>query len=284
MLRSPVRALVPGDEDKLLALCDEDPVANVFLAGRVETVRSVAPHRLGGEVWGYFSRGRLVSACWAGANLVPVQATPEAIEAFALRARRSRRRAVSIVGPADAVTAMWEHLRDFWGPAREVRAEQPLMVIDGPARTAPDPAVRLAAMGDFDVVVPAAVAMFCEEVGYSPLGSDGGVMYRQRIAELVGGHRTYARFTEQETPRRVVFKADLGCVSAAAVQIQGVWVDPEYRGQGLSVSGMAAVVEHCRARGDARISLYVNGFNERAIRAYERVGFHRVGTFATVLF
>ena len=32
------------------------------------------------------------------------------------------------------------------------------------------------------------------------------------------------------------------------------------------------------------MSLYVNDFNTRAIRAYERVGFTTVGAFATVLF
>ena len=32
------------------------------------------------------------------------------------------------------------------------------------------------------------------------------------------------------------------------------------------------------------VSLYVNGYNVRAVRTYERVGFRRVGTFATVLF
>lgn len=284
MLRSPVRALVPGEEEDLLALCREDPVSNVFLAGRVQAVRSVASHRLGGEVWGYFSRNRLVSACWVGANLVPVQATEETALAFAAKARRSARRAVSIVGPADVVMVMWDRLADSWGPAREVRENQPLMEITGPPRVPVDPTVRLATMSDFEVVVPAAIAMFSEEVGYSPLGNDGGVLYRQRVAELVGGQRTFASFTDLDSPRRVVFKADLGCVSDEAVQIQGVWVNPHYRGQGLSVGGMATVVQQCQARGNQRISLYVNGFNERAIRAYERVGFTRVGTFATVLF
>jgi predicted GNAT family acetyltransferase len=47
---------------------------------------------------------------------------------------------------------------------------------------------------------------------------------------------------------------------------------------------MAAVVRIVRARFAPSVSLYVNGFNVRAIRTYERVGFRRVGTFATVLF
>jgi predicted GNAT family acetyltransferase len=32
------------------------------------------------------------------------------------------------------------------------------------------------------------------------------------------------------------------------------------------------------------VSLYVNDYNERALRTYARVGFHTVGEFATVLF
>lgn len=285
MLRSPVRTLQPGEEADLLALCREDPVANVFLAGRVQAVRSVAARRLGGEVWGYFSRNRLVSACWVGANIVPIQATEEAALAFAAKARRSARRAVSIVGPAQAVMTMWDRLADAWGPAREIRGDQPLMEMSGSPRVAPDVGVRVATMSDFEAVVPAAIAMFNEEVGYSPLGNDGGVLYRQRVAELVGGQRTFASFSDyRDSPRRVIFKADLGCVSDEAIQVQGVWVNPAYRGRGLSEGGMAAVVQQCQARGDQRISLYVNGFNDRAIRSYERVGFRRVGTFATILF
>ena len=47
---------------------------------------------------------------------------------------------------------------------------------------------------------------------------------------------------------------------------------------------MAAVVRAVRADVAPLVSLYVNDYNARAIRAYERVGFTTVGTFATVLF
>jgi predicted GNAT family acetyltransferase len=61
-------------------------------------------------------------------------------------------------------------------------------------------------------------------------------------------------------------------------------VDPARRGEGLSVAGMAAVVEACRAEIAPVVSLYVNDFNQPARRAYERVGFRTVGTFMSVLF
>jgi len=82
----------------------------------------------------------------------------------------------------------------------------------------------------------------------------------------------------------VTFKAELGSVTPAAVQVQGVWVDPARRGEGHALSGMAAVVEHVRAEVAPVVSLYVNGFNHRAVHVYEKVGFTQTGTFATVLF
>ena len=82
----------------------------------------------------------------------------------------------------------------------------------------------------------------------------------------------------------MVFKAELGSVTPQAVQVQGVWVSPPWRGRGLSVPAMAAVVEHCWREVAPIVTLYVNGYNTRAVHVYERVGFERVGTFATVLF
>ena len=48
-------------------------------------------------------------------------------------------------------------------------------------------------------------------------------------------------------------------------------------------AGMAAVVEQARGSIAPVVSLYVNDFNAAARAVYERVGFRRVGTFATVL-
>jgi ribosomal protein S18 acetylase RimI-like enzyme len=55
------------------------------------------------------------------------------------------------------------------------------------------------------------------------------------------------------------------------------------RGRGFGRAGVAAVVELIQAELAATVSLYVNDYNERAVRTYEAVGFERVGTFATVM-
>jgi hypothetical protein len=133
---------------------------------------------------------------------------------------------------------------------------------------------------EIERLLPAAVAMFTEEVGVSPTRSDGGAYYRARVSELVNSGRAFARFEDGE----VLFKAEIGSVTPHACQVQGVWVRPERRGEGLSVGGMAAVVELALRDIAPVVSLYVNDYNAAARSAYRRVGFREVGEFATVLF
>ncbi|MGH3342227.1 MAG: GNAT family N-acetyltransferase [Carbonactinosporaceae bacterium] len=275
-----VRVLGGRDLDEALSVADRDPVSNVFVGSRLYA-SGLDPWRLGGEVWGYEVGGRLESLCYAGANLVPVQARRDAILAFSDRARRLGRRCSSIVGPAGPVGLLWELLKHDWGPAREVRAHQPVMEISRSSATvAPDPAVRPVAADEVDVLMPAAVAMFTEEVGVSPVTEDSGSLYRARVAELVALGRSFARIENGH----VVFKAEIGAVTPQACQVQGVWVAPERRGEGLSHPGMAAVVEHALRDFAPLVTLYVNDFNRPARRTYRRVGFREVGSFMSVLF
>jgi predicted GNAT family acetyltransferase len=280
LITSAARVLEPGDLDAALAVLNRDPVANAFVTSRVN-VAGLDPWRLGGEMWGWYSGGKLTSLCYAGANLVPLCATPEAVRAFADRARRAGRRCSSIVGPAEATADLWSQLEPSWGPAREVRSHQPLMTTRAlPADVAPDPLVRRVRRDEMDVLMPACVAMFTEEVGVSPLAGDGGLLYQARVAELVSTGRAFARIDDG----RVVFKAEIGAVTRHTCQIQGVWVDPDHRGQGLSETGMAAVLHYALRDVAPVASLYVNDFNTPARAAYQRVGFTEVGAFMSVLF
>ena len=276
---SSLRLLNDRDRDDVIELCDRDPVVNVFVSSRVHEA-GLDPVRLGGQMWGFVPGGRLTSACYAGANLVPVGATPAAATAFAGRARLQGRRCSSIVGPADAVGQMWELLRPYWGQPREIRDAQPVMSISTKPQAGADPLLRRVRPAELDVLLPASVAMFTEEVGVSPLGPDGGAAYRARVAELIALGRAFARIEDG----RVMFKAEIGAVTPHACQVQGVWVRPELRGQGLAVAGMAAVVREALRSLAPVVSLYVNDFNAPARAVYRKVGFTEVATLTSVLF
>ncbi|WP_175468021.1 MULTISPECIES: GNAT family N-acetyltransferase [unclassified Streptomyces] len=280
LTQTTTRVLEPSDLGAALAILESEPVANAFVTSRVQ-VAGLDPWRLGGEMWGWYADGRLRSLCYSGANLVPICAGPEAVRAFADRARRAGRRCSSIVGPAEPTTQLWRLLEPSWGPAREVRGNQPLMVTESPAPdVTPDPLVRRIRKDEMEVLMPACVAMFTEEVGISPLAGDGGLLYQARVAELISTGRSFARIDDG----KVVFKAEIGAATPQACQIQGVWVAPEHRGKGLSETGMAAVLRYALADVAPIVSLYVNDYNTPARKSYQRVGFREVGAFMSVLF
>ncbi|NUT96234.1 MAG: GNAT family N-acetyltransferase [Saccharothrix sp.] len=277
------RVLDERDLNEVLAVLAGDPVAACMVAARVE-VAGLDPWRLGGEVWAYDHRAlrgaRLDALCFAGPNLIPLCGNASAIRSFADRARRRGRMCSSLVGPAEQVLALWEELSPDWGPAREVRGDQPLMALGRTPSVTPDPLVRPVRPDELDRYLPAAVAMFIEEVGVDPCADDGGTSYRARVAELISSGRAFARFEGGD----VVFKAEIGAMSNKVGQIQGVWVRPDRRGHGIGTAGTAAVAERL-VRGLGRTaSLYVNSYNEVARAAYRSIGFTQVGQYATVLF
>lgn len=279
-LRSaPTRVLDDRDLHAVNELLARNPVADVFVASRVAAC-GLDPWRLGAEMWGHVVDGRVAALCYSGANLWPVAAGVVASRLFAERARRQGRRCSSIVGDAESVRVMWRYLEPSWGKAREIRDAQPLLSISGSPLVKPDPGVRQVRPDELDVLLPACVAMFTEEIGVSPVAADGGVLYRARVAEFIGQRRSFARIENG----RVLFKAEIGAVAGGVCQVQGVWVTPELRGRGLGVAGTASVVALAQAMFAPVVSLYVNEFNHVARAAYDRVGFRRVGTFASILF
>ena len=270
-----VRTLVAQDRAAALELCRRDPVSAVLAGGHVEALGAAPLQR---QLLGLFDRGSLRSLCWAGANVVPVCADAAVIPALARELIRRGRRCSSIVGPADAVLDLWDRLRPSWSRPRDVRRAQPSLAISAAPRVPADPGVRRSGPGDFDLIFPAAVAMFTEEVGYSP--TVAGAAYEMRVRELVEGGRSFVRIEDG----RVVFKAELGAIALGVAQVQGVWVPPELRGRGIATAGVAAVVQAALRDVAPTVSLYVNDYNLPALAVYRRVGFRQVGTYATVLF
>ncbi|QLY29814.1 GNAT family N-acetyltransferase [Nocardia huaxiensis] len=272
---SGARQLVNRDLTQVLRVLDGDPVATCMVAARLQEF-GLDARGVYGELWSRGGPGE--SLCFSGANLVPLRGGPDDMRAFAERAVRGPRVCSSVVGRRELALPLWDLLAEHWGPARELRDDQPLLALEGTATVTPDLKVRRVRPEELDRYLVAAVAMFTEEIGVDPRAGDGGRAYRRRVQSLIESGRAWARFEDGE----VVFKAEVGALSRRTGQIQGVWVHPEYRGQGYGTGGTAAVANVVVASGRTA-SLYVNCYNEIARRAYANVGFRQIATFATVL-
>jgi uncharacterized protein len=263
-----VRVLTRNDLPAAIRVLSINPVENVMVAARVRAA-GVDQSSLGCPIWGFERDGALRALCHVGSNMVPVNADAEAVAAW-----------VEFAGPKRPCASMWRQLSDRWGEpwqeVRNVRPHQPVLAISNEPLVTPNPQVRRVTLEHWDSYYEAAVRMYTEEVGVSPIqGNPAG--YRFYVRQLITSGRAFGLFDGN----RVLFKADLGSVSGSVCQVQGVWLEPELRGRGLSAAAMAAVVQLARKLVPT-VSLYVNDYNVPARAMYDRVGFAKVGEFATV--
>jgi predicted GNAT family acetyltransferase len=282
LIGSSLRALGESDRGSIQSFVDADPVGQCVFHARLMIARSLHPWDFGGQMWGIDRDPRpgLQAACYAGGNLIPLGGTTEDMTRLGSELGKQRRTWSSLVGRAEAVHPLWNAVGNRWGPARVMRANQPLLYIDHAPAVAPDPLVQRVVARDLGRYLPAAVSMFTEELEIEAPATGVNSPYRKRLAELISSGLAFARFDEQG---RVIFKAEIAAVSPVCCQVQGVWVEPDLRGQGIGTAAMAAVVAYGLALAPA-VSLYVNDFNHSARAMYARLGLRQIGTFATVLF
>lgn len=278
--REPV--LVLGDEHRpaLTRLVDAEPLVNAMASARLRAVRSLVPARFGATPLGVPGDGPLRAAAFHGANLVPIGGDGDTWPALAAHLGELPRGCNSIVGRADAVTALWSELRPSWGPARAVRRSQPLLVRDRTGGLADDERLRILGVHEIEHYLPAAAAMFTEELGVSPTTAATAPAYRRRAEHLLRGGRAFGILDRHGA---VQFKADIGALTPHTCQIQGVWVRPDVRGRGLGATGMAAVLVRALSLAPS-VSLYVNDFNVAARGLYAKLGMVQVAELSTVLF
>jgi len=152
-------------------------------------------------------------------------------------------------------------------------------VLERPAPMSGDAGVRPARPADLARYLPAAAAMFTEELGVSPHVAPGTGPFRARLSDLIAGGLAFASF---DFRGQVTFKAEIGAVSRHTCQIQGVWVRPDLRRRGIGTASLATVMTHALTLAPT-VSLYVNDYNTAARRMYARLGMRQVATLSTVL-
>lgn len=276
--RPKVRQLWGADRDQVEECLGRGPLETVFLRSEVSRGALRQGTLLGVQ---HPLDRRLHGIALVGPLLVPWAPARPDLEVLADGLRPYLRRVQLVVGLRDQVERLQQVLAPDLRPVRLLRAEQPHYAVTGETlRRTPGPAMilRRAQVRDLEPVAQAGAAMHLEEMGFDPLELDP-VGWRERVVTTI--RRGWVFLSEQEG--RIVFKAECSAVTPEAVQIQGVWTDPALRNRGIASAGMTEVCRQLLAETGA-VTLFVNDFNEAAIRVYERVGFVRIGTMRSVLF
>lgn len=203
-----------------------------------------------------------------------------AVDAFAREFTHHGATRRMIVAPRPLVERFWRRAgRHFLRPSA-IRKSQPVYALEPQwlrREIEPIGDIGRATIVEADELIAHSARMSAGELGGDPNRIDP--IFRERgEAAIRAGALWRCR-----VDGRLVFLCHIGPMTAATVQLQGIWTPPEERGKGLATRALATICARLLAE-HRTLSLYVNGFNDRAIALYERVGFRRVGEFASILF
>lgn len=269
------RGVVMREIDAVRAVLESDPLVAAPAAEKF-AASGVLPGREGRFLT---IGGPERSLLFVGTSILPLRGESDDLRAFGRAANGLGIGTMSVHGRREHVSDLWETLGLLWGVPREYRGRQILMALTQPVdRHRVSVNVRLATLEEFELVLPAAAAMYSEELGSDPFAVGSGVPFRRRVARSLARGRTWVAIHHG----RVVYKADITAVAPGVAQIQGVWVHPDRRGAGLGTSGTATVCSALQSRG-LTPSLVVNETNVAAVKSYRRVGLDAVAAYATVL-
>jgi GNAT superfamily N-acetyltransferase len=264
-----VSRLNASDYAALARLLERDPLPTVYMRSEMRLNPAMA------NWWGVGGGGELRAAFLGGPLVVPWIPDPGDAPAL-VGALHQQGLPRMLVGPATSVRALATALTPWRTPV-EARDPQPLLIVDRVPAGGTGP-LRRGIRADLGVLTEAAAAMHREEMGVDPMAVDSAG-WRSRMTGLVDRGWSYIWREGDE----VLFKAELSGWTPEAVQIQGVWTSPRWRGRGVGSAGMTSLCA-ILLRDVPVCSLYVNNYNAVALRMYHRLGFRQAGEFATLMY
>jgi RimJ/RimL family protein N-acetyltransferase len=231
------------------------------------------------------SNGQVVGvAMHSWHNVVFLQAPDTAVEVAHLASAKSQRPILALVGPWSQVEAARIGLGLAGRPMQKHARED------------------MFALNLSDLVVPSALgssAVSCRRA--EPANLDllrewrfGYEMESTGLAETEGTRSYAAKAIEGHVERGEAFllEVDSRPVSMAVynarvddmVQIGGVWTPGALRGRGYARLVVAGALQQAEREGIRRAVLYTEEGNTAARRAYEAIGFKRIGDYGVVVF
>lgn len=218
------------------------------------------------------------SMLYLSGNAVPISLSPESAEIFATTAYVKYAQIASIVGIDQDVNYFWKAISasDQSRSIQNLRSYQPYMVLDETRVMPPNPKLGYIEFDDFEQYFEASYSMFLGEVGRAPINLDN---YKSRLYEQIEKKRSIGYFDESGTLR---FKVDIPICYENVCQVQGVWLHPEWRGQGKSSALFAEAIAVIQRDIAPRITLYVNDFNIPALKLYQGLGFKEIARYSTI--
>jgi RimJ/RimL family protein N-acetyltransferase len=270
-----VERIAPATEAAALEYLAQSPYDNVFITYLV--LFDLAPLTRDKIYVALDDDGAVRAVGYFGRQLA-LAADDNAVEAMANHARKHRGERM-LIGSRPTILAFWDLVKSWHSKPRLVRDRQFVMMLDRP-RLQPyerKVTVRHARMDEWTIVADSSAAMIEQELAYDPRRTSPD--FASNVRQMIERDLWWVG----EAFGRLAFFTNIGPWCRKTAQLQGIWTPPELRGKGLATASLGAICDRL-LESTPTLSLYVNDFNEDAIKLYRRAGFEHVSDYMTMLF
>ncbi len=229
-----------------------------------------------GNFYGYRnSFGQLEGVALIGHATVIEAVSDSALHALAMVAQKCKA-AHMIMCEENQLEKLWQFYASSGQQMRRA-SRQLLLELRWPVDVSRNvSALRLATRGDLDLLIPVHAEMAREESGIDP--RDQNVAgFAERYARRIEQGRTWVLTDEG----KLVFKAEVASTTPETTYLEGIWVNPDRRGEGYGQSCMSQLARMLLWRAKS-VCLFVNDDNDEALRFYRQAGYHLRTVYDTI--
>src|SRR5688500_13225174 len=268
-------ALADGNRDEVLRFLSARPVHTAVMAGFIRDNGLVSPLNRG-TFYGFRGEGgRLEGVALIGHATLVETKSDNALAAFA-RIARACPRAHVMMGEQEMLERFWLYYAEG-GRAPRLVCSELLMEQRWPVEVREAaPGLRLATLDDLQQVMVVQGQMAFEEGGVNPMETDPEG-FRRRCARRIEQGRVWVWIEDDQ----LIFKADIISDTPDVIYVEGVWVNPEGRGQGYGLRCLSQLSRDLLSRAGA-VTLLVNKKNPEAIAFYRRAGYNVCSHYDTI--
>jgi predicted GNAT family acetyltransferase len=262
-------------EQEVLAFLSFRPLHTMVMASYIRDNGLVSPLNRGTFYACRDEKGSLEGVALIGHATLIEAHTDEALAAFAREAQRCES-AHMIMGEQDKIEQFWSYYAEA-GQTPRLICRELMFEQSWPVEVGEDvPGLRLATLGDLDLVAPVQAQMAFEESGVNPLDKDPEG-FRRRCARRIEQGRVWVWVEDG----RLIFKADIVAETPEVNYLEGVWVNPAERGKGHGLRCVLQLTRNLLQQCDA-VSLFANEQNRSAVAFYTKAGFKQRSCYDTI--
>src|SRR5438067_2412440 len=223
-----VSELEETETNEVIAFLSERPIHTVCMVGMIRDNGLTSEHNRGTFYGCRNSEGRLEGVALIGHATLIETRTRGAIRELALTAQIHSRLHM-MMAEQEKVEEFWNHYADDGQPMR-LACRELLFELNRAVETSSKvERLRLATLDDLDLIAPVHAGMAEAESGINPLETDREG-FLSRCSRRIGKNRVWVLVEDGE----LIFKADVQAETPEIIYLEGVYINPKFRGTGLA--------------------------------------------------